>query len=259
MPIGGDSYNFDGVFDGNGYAIENFILNANQYTFIGFFTQVTGTVRNLTIGGSIVAEAYREASYIGSITAYLAGGRIENCTSKTTIQLNGAAASTLGGIAGVAEDAVIQNCVYEGQMQNNALSNSAYCGGICGYALNSEVSYCANIADLYGFDYIGGILGDAEDHVQISNCYNTGTLAFGERFSSSSHSPGAIGGIVTRVYHGTTLSISSCYNAGVLEGIEQYPSDIGDIIGFTSSKKLIKTVEIIVLNRASLLSYRFRM
>ena len=64
---------------------------------------------------------------------------------------------------------------------------------------------------------------------------------------------------MARVYHGTTLSISSCYNAGVLEGIEQYPSDIGGIIGFTSSKKLIKTVEIIVLNRASLLSYRFRM
>ena len=142
---------WDGTTDTEWYtanteATEYHITTAEQLA--GLAELVTGTVRNLTIGGSIVAEAYRGASYIGSITAYLAGGRIENCTSKTTIQLNGAAASTLGGIAGVAEDAVIQNCVYEGQMQNNALSNSNYCGGICGYALNSEVSYCANIADL---------------------------------------------------------------------------------------------------------------
>jgi hypothetical protein len=64
-PIGTDrSVAFEGVFDGNGHSVENFIIKGDGITRKGFFGYLKGSVFNLTIDCEIRGEGY-----IGGIAA----------------------------------------------------------------------------------------------------------------------------------------------------------------------------------------------
>lgn len=190
-PIGsGNEYShgsFSGVFDGNGYEISGLRIDVKSVPTdsgnisLGLFSDITGTVKNLTVRGSIKASV-SNAKHVGAISGYSSGGTIENCHSYCDILIS---------------------------------NGSDYIGGIVGIAKgNVNISGCSNNSSISGRDNVGGIVGYAFGEpasFSITNCYNTGTL-------SGYRCGGIIGFCNFDEYSSSTGSVSDCYNIGVISG-----------------------------------------
>ena len=99
-PIGSnDIYSngaFSGVFEGNNYSITGLNIDIDSYpagtgnnVYVGLFSNESGTVKNLTVGGKITTERIKTYSYsgyayhyFGGIAAYADRGTIQNSKSK---------------------------------------------------------------------------------------------------------------------------------------------------------------------------------
>ena len=98
---------FTGTFDGNGFAIRNLYIKSSYGSFgceaLGLFGFNAGTIKNLTLEGTVEADATRR--YIGSFTGYNKGN-IECCASKCDLinrSSNSYTDTYLGGIAGYSD------------------------------------------------------------------------------------------------------------------------------------------------------------
>lgn len=165
---------FGGIFDGRGHTISGLYFNgtAENKNGSGFFSSVTSAVvRNLN-----VADSYFSA------VGY-----------------------PVGGIAGKASKAVIENCTFDGISR---ISETAVAGGICGETSSgSIVRYCKNYGDVFGYgnvhNPVGGICGRNGSASLVTCCSNDGAV-------SGRGNETYVGGIVGFNY-GT---IDYCYNTG---------------------------------------------
>lgn len=179
-PIGSnDLYSdlaFSGTFDGNGYTIRGLrinVLNKNlpsgitkSFLYVGLFAKNTGTIKNLTIEGTVKDNTYN-TSNTGAFAGYNTG-LIENCVNKATVFGQN-----------------YQTVKYEDT------SSTGYVGGICGRG--GTVQYCYNIGNVRGKGNIdnrssGGYSTGSwnvwmDSNVSgiscsgtIKNCYNAGTI-----------------------------------------------------------------------------------
>ena len=125
-PIGPDEgSSYTGTFDGKGYTIKN--LNVSGSGNIGLFGYVSGgTIRNLTVAGSVTATGGRA----GGITCTLIDGLIENCANLCTVTYTGADGS-VGGIVGYAypiDDSVaIRDCYNIGKIDGGTCYSPSNC------------------------------------------------------------------------------------------------------------------------------------
>ena len=164
-PIGPDEgSSYSGTFDGKGYTIKN--LNVSGSGNIGLFGYVSGgTIRNLTVAGSVTATGGRA----GGITCTLIDGLIENCANLCTVTYTGADGS-VGGIVGYAypiDDSVaIRDCYNIGKIDGGTRT-----GGILGLDNypGTEISNCYNVGSVTGNEYVGAIAGNT--CYSPSNCY----------------------------------------------------------------------------------------
>ena len=175
--IGKSGATFSGVFDGNGHTIT--IYAAYTDAARGLFGVVTGgTIRNLTVAGSITSSAIQ------------VGGLVGKCTSAT-----------------------IENCVNTASVTCTAPADDSFAGGIVGYAQlgapeTLTITNCSNAGDISGVQSIGGIVGATATTgmVEITECYNSGGIE-GTR---------NVAGIVGRLSSGAPdcRIISVCQNVG---------------------------------------------
>lgn len=132
VPIGSSETNsFKGVFDGQGYVINELIINKTNDPggLFGYVNSEQAVIKNVGVGGGITAN-----DYAGGIVGFLRAGTVENCW--VSMNVNGDKAT--GGIAGYMDNAKIYNCT----MYGTATDNHKY-GGIVGEStVNSTVQYC---------------------------------------------------------------------------------------------------------------------
>ncbi len=132
VPIGSSEENsFKGVFDGQGFVINELIINKSNDPagLFGYVNSSKAVIKNVGVGGGITANAYA-----GGIVGFLRAGTVENCW--TSLDVNGDKAA--GGIAGYMDNAKIYNCAVYG----TATDNHKY-GAIAGEStVNSTVQYC---------------------------------------------------------------------------------------------------------------------
>lgn len=96
VPIGNEQYSFDGIYDGNGYYIENLYINTEN---AALFNKINGVICNLGIeSGTIIGN--RSASF--AICENSNDAAIINCYSKAKLQ-----GDYVGGIA---------NCFWRGKI-----------------------------------------------------------------------------------------------------------------------------------------------
>ena len=178
-PIGTEDNPFSGTFDGGDFEISGLYINTEDY-YTGLFGYSTGTIKNLTVSGSVTGD-----TYTGGIVGENEGGSVENCCNKNAV--NGV--SSTSGIAGYNKGGSIENCYNTG-----AVTGTGNCiGGIAGNNSGS-VKNCYNTGTVSGAGYVGGIVGENSiavivgDSGNIKSCYNTGTV--------SSTNATYIGGIV---------------------------------------------------------------
>ncbi|MGN1052924.1 MAG: GLUG motif-containing protein, partial [Candidatus Scatosoma sp.] len=147
---------FGGVFDGDGHTIT---VNLAGSTYTGLFRANTGTVKNLTVAGSVTGGSKNA----GGVVAYNYGGRIENCVNKAVVSSTAASSYHFGGIAGFSYGGVISGCT---NLAFVDVSGHTF-GGIAGYAgYGATIENCTNGSAedtlqgaVYGAYELGGIVG----------------------------------------------------------------------------------------------------
>ncbi|MCD8132697.1 MAG: hypothetical protein LUE19_02450 [Clostridiales bacterium] len=145
-PIGSDETGtYQGVFDGQNYAIENLSVDsdADRQGLFGVLGD-GAVIRNLTIESGSVSGA----NYVGAIAGAVSGGTaaIENCLNRADVTADGVNA---GGIVG---------CVFSVEDGYIAIRN------------------CGNTGTVKGASESAGIAGYAGSNAVIDACYNTGTV-----------------------------------------------------------------------------------
>ena len=237
-PIGSkDIYSndvFTGVFDGNGHTISGLRMNVTKFpsgtgstVYFGLFARVSGTVRNLTVAGSIAVSDTNSNNYVGGIAALLiSGGLIENCTNIVKLSVTGHVNTNtdyqnyVGGITGFGTGTV-QNCrniasIFTTTDHYGVYWFNNYVSGIVGYSVSMNVYCCMNSGSIgskntkgNGMDYVSGIAGYGI--TKIYNCYN-----YGEITSNSQKNAGII-------YANSQTTVSNCYNIGkISDGYNNY-------------------------------------
>lgn len=233
---------FKGIFDGNNKKIAYLYIKCATRCG-GLFSNVDGTIKNLTISSGFV-QGY---GGIGAIVGWACGtdSKIINCVNNANVcatdsTIGGVAGSIagllsecknigtitctigtdMGGVTGYLEStAKIEKCINYGLVKGlNGV------GGITGPIIeNSQIQYCVNLGNVSGTDYVGGISATTRDTSKISNCYNVGIVNGLTR----------IGGISGLGWEQS--NITNCYNVGKINGNSYVGGIIGNIYSSSNS------------------------
>lgn len=137
---------FAGIFDGNNCTVIN--LNMTESGMGGgLFSVLTGTVKNLTVHGTVKGDD----KMVGGIVGWLFNGTLENCKGYVEVTSTGAAET--GALVGTSENGKIINCVNYG-----SVVGVDSVGGIAGKA-SGTIENCVNNGTAYGCSNVGGIYG----------------------------------------------------------------------------------------------------
>lgn len=224
---------FKGVLDGNGKAISG-ITNT-------MFKQFEGTVRDLTLHGTIDAAAISDfdtARKASSFAMNASSAAFENLISDVNIT-NRRNDLNAGGIAGyVSGGTSFINCAYNGTYTVEWQGDNAGVGGIAGWS-NGTVCFercsfggtlCVTGGASGKQGRIGGILGYASnDTVTITNCYVTGTVE-----SAITAGTDFVGGILGLNKKAST-TLEFCANKATVKGA----INAGGILGGTNDNLII--------------------
>ena len=184
-PIGSKSNPYTGTFDGQNHTISGMTIeNAESYS--GLFGNVTGTVRDFTVTGSITITGSEAVSKVGGAVGSLgiatAGGTVSGVTSDVDITVS-AGNDHIGGVVGSMPEnssPTVENCVYTGDINITVAAGSV--AGVVGYIRTGTIQNCANWGGISintgGNGSVGGILGYCNNSkIYIRNCYNSGGIA----------------------------------------------------------------------------------
>ena len=236
-PIGSESTPYIGTFDGQGYTISGMTIeNAESYS--GLFGNVTGTVKNFTVTGSITITGdetvARVGGAVGSLGTASAGGTVSGVTSGVDITVS-AGNDHIGGVVGSMPEnssPTVENCIYTGKITVTVAAGSV--AGIVGYIRTGTIQNCANqgsiSVDVGGTGSVGGILGYCNNgRIYIRNCYNTGAI--------SADGTDNVGAIVGQ-NKGTQATVSNCYylTGSANQGQGQLTTDAAGTVVKTADK-----------------------
>lgn len=184
-PIGNASTIYTGTFDGQNHTISGMTLeNAESYS--GLFGNVTGTVRDFTVTGSITITGDETVSRVGGAVGSLGtasvGGTVSGVTSGVNITVS-AGNDHIGGVVGSMPEnssPTVESCVYTGNITVTVEAGSV--AGVVGYIRTGTIQNCANQGGISintgGNGSVGGILGYCNNgKIYIRNCYNSGSIA----------------------------------------------------------------------------------
>lgn len=236
-PIGSESTPYIGTFDGQGYTISGMTIeNAESYS--GLFGNVTGTVKNFTVTGSITITGDETVAKVGGAVGSLgtasAGGTVSGVISGVDITVS-AGNDHIGGVVGSMPEnssPTVENCIYTGKITVTVAAGSV--AGIVGYIRTGTIQNCANqgsiSVDVGGTGSVGGILGYCNNgRIYICNCYNTGAI--------SADGTDNVGAIVGQ-NKGTQATVSNCYylTGSANQGQGQLTTDAADTVVKTADE-----------------------
>ena len=131
MPLFEDANNsFKGIFEGNGFAIRNIMINRPNDSFVAFMRYISaeegneGVIRNLSvIGGSIKGANYTSVFYANCSGYGNVNSGLQNCYAQLDLHSTGSVSGLVGNNKGI-----VKNCV------SNVTFDAL--GKICLFALN---------------------------------------------------------------------------------------------------------------------------
>jgi hypothetical protein len=220
MPIGTSDMPFAGTFDGQGYAFQNFTMNATSGD-AGLFGYINGaTVRNFAISGTMVCT--------GDVNAPIAFARaslIEGIHSSLRIDATAAGITHTAGIVGDLQDnSLVDCCSFDGSI-NVGPDNHDCFGGIVGYTNTGTITNCANYGTITFANencYAGGMFGyvNNANFGGFRNCLAVGSVKYA---GNESKVAGALCGWL-RTYNAEVIA-----NNWWLEGCAERASGMADL------------------------------
>ena len=220
-PIGNDSNQYNGTFDGGGHTITGLSVDiqSDDTIFAGLFGYIGagGTIKNVSLEDSKITCSGNRV-YAGGVCGWNYG-TIENCYN--TGDVSGTGTSSYGyvyagGVCGW-NTGTIQNCYNTGEVNGASTStfNPVNAGGVCGDNAGGTIQNCYNTGDVSGegtqYVFVGGVCGTNENSATIINCYNTRDVS-----GTSSYGYVNAGGVCGA--NGNSATIINCYNTGDVSG-----------------------------------------
>ena len=219
-PLGNNTNNFTGTFNGNGYVVSGYTITAtaNNTGFIGYLGS-GATVENLGVSGTVNGGSYNciggvvgwnngtvKYSYnTGNVSGNNSVGGVVGDANSGTVEYsyNTGRVSGAGDIGGV----VGKNCggiAVEYSYNTGSVSGSVAVGGVAGLNHYATVKYSYNTGAISGTSDVGGIVGLDYMNSYVSYAYNLGNVS-----GSGSNIGGAVG------TYQTCAPVNVFYNTGV--------------------------------------------
>ena len=182
-PIGGESKQFKGKFDGSMHTIFNLKINSNErYVGLFGFTDSNSSINNLHVSGEVIGtNTNLSDGYLYNYAAAggicgISYGTIANCSFAGKVE----AAVAAGGILGNAHD---YSCKVSCSKNSASIKSKCYAGGIVGFGIG-QVHESYNEGSIESDGTIGadqpcaaGIVAFGSDPCfGIKACYNIGTV-----------------------------------------------------------------------------------
>lgn len=186
----GDSleHPFQGTFDGKGHNIGYLWVEITQEhpekRYAGVFGVIDGgTVKNLTVGGTVIhglgtyggEGAYDELyTASGAIAGYVKSGQVIGCTNYAMTEMEGEIMyRNSGGLVGINSGTILR-CTNYGDISTKLGMSQRHVGGIAGmvHGKNASVWYCENRHNIKGYYEVGGIAGAVKNGGEIQSCSN---------------------------------------------------------------------------------------
>ena len=203
---------FAGTFDGQGYVIDNLVIESDA-TNVGLFGILSGaTVKNVVLGSGCVIKATGAAINVGAI-AGMARRCWFNQASRMAVN-NGNASNDINQ-----PHASIENC-----FSAATVTAPTYAGGIVGATtgntndvLCARVFACTNVGAVTSETFAAGVVAYSERNVLIVSCRNAGTI------TTTAEETGATAGAAgisanMNVANDKFAIVSSCVNNGEIIG-----------------------------------------
>ncbi len=210
------TYAFKGSFDGNNKTITGLTINRPETDYTGLFgyLYVDSKVQNIRIIDANVIGKNR----VGGVAGHAWGATVENCA----VIGNVSGVESVGGTVGRASSGTVQDCYSSGSVTGSG----DYVGGIIGYLeyAATAVQRCYSGSSVSGADSVGGVAGFV-GVAAVQNCYSTGNVT-GGRF---------VGGVAGDVSSG---SVQNCYSTGSVRGTEHVSGVLGFLGGGTAKNSV---------------------
>ena len=236
-PIGNNTNNYTGTFNGLGHTISNLSINRTSTDYIGLFGEISSSAAISNVG--LVGGSLQGNNYVGGLVANNNGGTVSYSYVKGNVTITGNDPK-VGGLVGINSGTVRNSYIQStGSVtggtevgglvgENWATINLSYSlvtvngnnrvGGLVGVNYSTgtiDKSYSNSVVNDQGQqNLVGGLVG--LNYGSISNSYATGDLPFFSGVSS-------VGGLVGGNYG----PISNSYATGSVNG----SSYIGGLIG----------------------------
>lgn len=197
-PIGNETTEFDGVYNGQGYKITNLVINDSTGNGLGFFGK-TGSfcnISNLQLDNVNIIGYYE----IGGLASFNFG-TIDNCSVSGKV-LGKVLGSTCIGLLVGKNAGNVNNCKSSGSI----ISAGNQTGGLIGENAYGFIKNCSSDAIVSGYDYVGGIVG-------LSSGGNIESSHFSGEVEATHEAAGGLGGYCT------TTTIKACYSTGKVTGV----------------------------------------
>lgn len=185
-----------------------------------------GEVKGYNSQSVKITTEYSTATGIGGIVGRVSGSNVMECNNNSTINGN----FGLGGIAGLAQNTVIDSCFNCGIITNSSMVKKAtggytwnIIGGICGNSRGCTIITSYNKGEIKGANFesasklyykqvsaTGGIVGlcgkkDESSRTTINYCYNCGSVTGGNEYEWFPLNEACIGGIVGNIAENCSL------------------------------------------------------
>ena len=180
IPIG-NTYPFQGKFDGGGHTITGTFTMSSQINRGGLFGSLQhATVQNITIAGSIEPAYLNQDGYVlphlGALCGWATGTQFTNCHSKATItaHIGGSSCSSewrVGGLVGMAETCNFLACSHQGSISETRYWSA---GGICGraeYGCTLVACYHAGVLEATDNVCMGLLCGEIDSASSLTGCW----------------------------------------------------------------------------------------
>ncbi len=225
IPIGNDTAQFTGNFNGNNNTISNLTINLPSTDYVGLFGYVTGDISNVNLNVVNVTGQ----NYVGGLAGSINGGSIFNSSSIGIVSGGG----HVGGLVGSTINPAM--AISNSYSTVNVTGSGDYVGGLTG-SLEGTITNSYAIGKVNGSSKVGGLIGiiGGAGSGTLNNSYATGAV------TGSSE----VGGLVGTLYNGfigSSIISNSSVRISDSQKLSASTAGVGLVIGAYSSGTITST------------------
>lgn len=234
-PIGNNSNQFKGTFDGNNKIINSLYINKSNNNYVGLFGYLNGaTVKDLTLDNLTV----NAIGYVGGLAGYKINGSVLNISVKNANIIG--TGNNVGGVIGSnIGNGKVSNVFVRGDVKgiNNVGLVVGYNSDDAGAGTSSTLNNLISQGNVEGSSYVGGLVGYVS--CRYGNATNVSGVFLNGSVVGTSNAYATMGTVSN---YATIKTLSS--SEVLVNGLSVNSTAINSQNGMTVNKELLKDINV---------------